>query len=70
MNQRERILKHLKRKSITQLEAARDLGCMRLSERIRELEAEGMKIKRKRVSVCNRFGEPCRVVRYSLQKVA
>lgn len=66
MTQRERILKHLKRKSITQLEAAQNLGCLRLSERIRELEADGVKIKRKRVSVCNRFGEPCSVVRYSL----
>lgn len=66
MNQNDRILRHLKRKSITQLEAFNQYGICRLSERVRELEASGYKIERCRVEVPNRFGQKCRVVRYSM----
>ena len=45
MSQRERILEHLLTgASITPLEALHICGSLRLSERIRELEAEGIPI--------------------------
>ena len=42
--QREKILRHLKRAPIAQLEALRRFGCMRLSARILELRKSGLKI--------------------------
>ena len=46
------ILRHLKRGYvITPLTAYKRFGCLRLSERIRELEARGYVIGRKRVKV-------------------
>ena len=47
MSQKTIILQHLKKgKRITTLQAAFDFGCLRLSERIREIEAEGVAIAR------------------------
>lgn len=37
--------------SISTLEAMRDFGCCRLSERIREIEATGIQIDRERVKI-------------------
>jgi len=52
---------------ITTLQAMRDLGVLRLSERIRELEEiRGRKFKRQWVKVKNRRGADCHVMRYSL----
>jgi hypothetical protein len=65
MNQKQRVLAYLKRnKSITQMQAFTEIGVMRLSERVRELEAEGAKIKHVRARVHDRFGDPCYVTRY------
>ena len=45
MSQTESILEHLRTgASITPLEALRLCGCLRLSERVRELEAQGVAI--------------------------
>ena len=67
MNQRERVLKYIeKRGSITGLEAVTELGVMKLSNRISEMLAAGVPIVKEWVDVENRFGEPCRVVRYRL----
>ena len=50
--------------SITQLEALRDLGVMRLASRISEMKKHGMNIKDRLVEVKNRFGEVCHVKQY------
>lgn len=52
--------------SITQLEALRDLGVMRLASRISELKKQGYPIQSDRETVKNRFGEDCNIKRYSL----
>ena len=51
---------------ITQLEALRDLGVMRLASRISSLRQKGIAIKSETVTVKNRFNEDCHVSRYSL----
>lgn len=65
--QTERILSYIEEfGSITQLEALRDLGCMRLASRISDLKKKGYPIQSEVEAVKNRFGEPCYVKRYSL----
>lgn len=54
--------------SITQLEALRDLGVMRLASRISSLRQKGYAIKSETVAVKNRFNEDCHISRYSLMK--
>ncbi len=55
-------------KSITALEALRDLGCYRLGARISELRSEGMNIDTvMEQSVSRITGEPVRFARYSLK---
>ena len=68
MNQNQALLKYLKRNrsGITQWTAAFDLGILRLSERIRELESEGHTIHRHRERGENRYGNPVSVVKYKL----
>ena len=51
---------------ITQLEALRDLGVMRLASRISDLRKAGFVIRDTRETVKNRFGEPCSIKRYSV----
>ena len=63
--QNERILEYIEQfGSITQLEALRDLGCMRLASRISDLRKQGFPIVSETEAVENRFGEKCRVKRY------
>lgn len=51
MSQKQAILKYLKsHKRITAWTAMHNLGCLRLSERIREIEASGVQIKREWLS--------------------
>lgn len=65
--QAERILDYMDEfGGITQLEALRDLGCMRLASRISDLRKQGHIIKSERVSVKNRFGETCHIKKYRL----
>lgn len=65
--QNERILDYIaKFGSITQFEALQDLGVMRLASRISDLKRQGYNIKAKTETVKNRYGEKCRVKRYSL----
>lgn len=54
--------------SITQLEALNELGIMRLASRISDLRKRGYMIESKAVVVHNRYGEKCRVKRYSLKR--
>ncbi len=65
--QNQRILDYIDEfGSITQLEAIRDLGCMRLASRISDLRRLGYPIKSEFEPVKNRFGETCHIKRYSM----
>lgn len=65
MNQKQRLLKYLKKyKTITPLEALRDLGIYRLSGQIFILRNEGHKITTETKDVLNRFGETCHIANY------
>jgi hypothetical protein len=66
--QNERILEYIKQfGSITQLEALRDIGVMRLASRISDLRKKGWSIVSTIEAVENRFGEKCHIKRYSLE---
>lgn len=52
--------------SITQLEALRDLGVMRLASRISDLRKDGWTIESKPEVIKNRYGEKCYIKRYRL----
>ena len=64
----ERILNYINDfGSITQLEALRDLGVMRLASRISDLRKNGWSIVSQREAVENRYGEKCYIKRYRLE---
>lgn len=66
--QAQRVLDYIKTfGSITQFEALRDLGVMRLAARIADLRQLGVSIRSETVMVKNRFGEDCSVSRYRLE---
>ena len=66
--QAERVLDYLDTfGSITQLEALRDLGIMRLASRISDLKKQGYPITREIEMVKNRYGERSHVMRYSMK---
>jgi hypothetical protein len=66
--QAQRILDYMKDfGSITQIEAMRDIGCMRLASRISELRKQGIAIVSKTEAVNNRYGEKCYIKRYMLE---
>lgn len=63
-----RLLEYLQSgKSITRLESFMELGIVELSSRIIDLKDEGYTINKKRITVKNRYNEPCSVVEYSIQ---
>lgn len=63
----ERILAYMRDfGSITQLEALRDLGVMRLASRISEMKKGGVLIKDERVALKNRYGDTCLIKKYYL----
>lgn len=64
--QNERILDYIAEfGSITQLDALRELGVMRLASRISDLRRQGYKIISTTDTVKNRFGEKCYIKRYT-----
>ena len=68
MNQRTRIYEYMREHGgITTLDAMYDLGVTRLSGRIFDLRKSGVEIGSERVTVKNRYGEDCSVVRYRLR---
>ena len=68
--QEQRVLDYMyEHGSITQFEAIGELGVMRLASRISDLRKKGWDIESKMVAVKNRFGETCRVKRYTLNEV-
>lgn len=67
--QNQRVLQYINQfGSITQLEALKDLGVMRLASRISDLKKEGYPITSTIETVKNRFGENCHIKRYSLKE--
>ena len=65
--QNQRILDYIAEfGSITQIQALQDLGCMRLASRISDLRRQGHNITSELVEVKNRYGEKCRIKRYSM----
>lgn len=69
VNQCERILFYLRHfGSITQLDAMRDLGIMRLASRVSDLRKQGVDIKSETVAVKNRMGENCYIKRYYIEE--
>ena len=67
--QNQRILDYIDRfGSITQLDALRDLGVMRLASRVSDLRSMGYPIESKREAVKNRFGENSYINRYTIKK--
>ena len=66
MKQTEQVLEYIREfGSITQLEALRDLGVMRLASRISDLRKDGYMIEGKPEAVLNRYGDRCYIKRYS-----
>lgn len=67
MTQSQRILRHLEDYgSITQMDAIRDYGIMRLASRVNDLRKEGHPIITERVEGRNRYGERCHWARYRM----
>lgn len=67
--QAQRVLEYIKEfGSITQFEALRDLGVMRLASRISDLKGMGFAIESEIVTVKNRYGEKCHIKSYRLGK--
>ena len=66
LTQTEQVLEYIREfGSITQLDALRDLGVMRLASRISDLKKNGYMIESKPEAVLNRYGEKCYIKRYS-----
>lgn len=64
-SQAQRVLEYIRQfGSITQLEALRDLGVMRLASRVSDLRKQGYNIVGKREAVLNRDEETCYIKRY------
>lgn len=65
-NQRQQILSYIDEfNSISPLEALRDLGIMRLSARVWDIEhIDGIKLKKRMESAKNRYGKPISYARY------
>ena len=67
--QNERILSYMKQfGSITQLDALKDLGVMRLASRISDMKSMGVPIVSTVETVKNRYGEKTYIKRYSLKE--
>lgn len=68
VSQEQRILSYLKtHKGITQLDAYKYLGIVRLPSRIFDLKRKGYAIEDEFIDVENRFKEKCRVKKYYLK---
>ena len=67
MTQKEAVLYYMQDYGrITTISAFSDLGCTRLSARIKDLRDDGHNIVTNMITVKNRFGEECRVAEYRL----
>lgn len=67
--QTDRVLDYIREfGSITQLEALRDLGVMRLASRVSDLKRQGYPIEGRIEAVQNRYGEKCHIKRYTVKE--
>ena len=65
----QQILEYMRRfGSITQLDALRDIGCMRLASRINELRCQGFAIGRRMKTSKNRYGKDVSFAEYYLEE--
>jgi hypothetical protein len=68
MTQSERVLKYLEDgKKLTCLNAFNELGITQVAARIFELKEQGHPIKKKMISVTNRYDEKCSVAEYYME---
>lgn len=66
--QAQRVLNYIETfGAITQLEALKDLGVMRLASRISDLKKQGYAIVSETITVRNRFEEDCYIKQYRLR---
>ena len=69
MKQHERVLQYLENgKSITTLDAWRELGITRLAARVYEMKQLGHPIQKNTITVTNRFDEKCSIAEYYLEE--
>lgn len=69
MTQSEKILDYIEQYgSITQLDALREFGCMRLASRISEMRKNGIRIIGKMETSTNRYGDKVSYSRYFLER--
>lgn len=69
MTQKQMVLDYMRRNgSITGWLAVTELGVMKLSNRIGELESDGYEIERKDEKAVNRVGKKTHYTRYSLKE--
>lgn len=67
MTQCERILQYIEENgSITQLDALKEFGCMRLASRMCDIKKMGYPVKREMETAKNRYGEPISYARYTI----
>lgn len=67
--QNQRILDYIEETGgITQLEALKELGVMRLASRISDLRKRGYKITGEMHAIKNRYGETCHIKRYRMME--
>ena len=62
----ERLLTALSNRAMTAVEIFQELGIYRASARVQDLRADGHVIHSTRITVHNKFGEPCLVAQYSI----
>lgn len=67
--QNQRILDYIEENGwITQLEAIKELGVMRLASRVSDMRKRGYKITSEMIPVKNRYGETCHIKRYMMEE--
>tara|TARA_Y100000004_G_scaffold12121_1_gene13094 strand:+ start:818 stop:1129 length:312 start_codon:yes stop_codon:yes gene_type:complete len=68
MTQADRVLNYLQDgNTITTLNAFNELGITRLAARVHELKQDGHAVKKKTLTVTNRYDEKCSVAEYYLE---
>lgn len=66
-NQRDKILDYIREHgSITQLDALREFGCMRLASRMSDLKKLGYSVKKTMETSRNRYGDTVSYARYTI----
>lgn len=66
--QKQDIIKHLKRRYLSNWDAYELLGCTKLGTRVSELIQQGYSIDKRRVKVTTRYGAKVNVVKYKILK--